>query len=114
MTQYLAPTPRELGALVRGFRKDRGWTQAQLAEQVGLYPKTISLLETGGGNVLLATAMRCLAALEVDVCLATRNTATQRAGSSLVGRSSTKDDSRSGAVPTQEKPAATRARNEKW
>ena len=72
MPGFLVPTPRELGEVVRGFRKQRGWTQARLAEQAGLLPKTVSAIETGGGHVLLSNVMRCLSALEVDMSLDAR------------------------------------------
>jgi len=73
MSRYLAATARDLGALVRGIRKQRGWTQAQLAEHAGLLPKTVSAIEGGGGHVLLANVMRCLSALEVDLSLDSRS-----------------------------------------
>jgi HTH-type transcriptional regulator/antitoxin HipB len=69
---YLVPTPKELGELVRGFRKQRGWTQALLAEHAGLLPKTVSAIEAGNGQVLLANVMRCLSALELDLSLDSR------------------------------------------
>jgi HTH-type transcriptional regulator/antitoxin HipB len=72
MTRYLAPTPKELGQLVRGYRRQRRLTQAQLALQAGLLPKTISTIEAGTGHVLLTNVMRCLSALEVDLDLASR------------------------------------------
>jgi transcriptional regulator with XRE-family HTH domain len=72
MIRYLAPTPKELGHLIRGYRRQRDWTQAQLAQQAGLLPKTLSAIEAGTGHVLLANVMRCLSALEVDLYLASR------------------------------------------
>ena len=75
MTRYLAPTPRELGQLIRGYRRQRAWTQAQLAERAGLLPKTLSAIEAGTGHVLLANVMRCLSALELDLYLALRTSA---------------------------------------
>jgi HTH-type transcriptional regulator/antitoxin HipB len=72
MPGYLVPTPKEFGELVRGFRKQRGWTQARLAERAGLLPKTVSAIEAGNGQVLLANVMRCLSALEVDLSLESR------------------------------------------
>ena len=72
MTRYLAPTPKELGQLIRGYRRQRRLTQAQLAHQAGLLPKTISTIEAGTGQVLLTNVMRCLSALEVDLYLASR------------------------------------------
>ena len=72
MSGYLAATPKDLGELVRGFRKQRGWTQARLADQAGLFPKTVSAIETGSGQVLLANVMRCLSALDLDLSLDSR------------------------------------------
>ena len=72
MPTYLAPTPKEVGHLIRGYRRQREWTQAQLAKQAGLLPKTLSAIEAGTGHVLLANFMRCLSALEVDLYLASR------------------------------------------
>lgn len=72
MAAYLVPTPKDLGALVRGFRKQRGWTQALLADRAGLLPKTVSAIETGNGQVLLANVMRCLSALELELSLDSR------------------------------------------
>lgn len=78
MTRYLAPTPKELGQLIRGYRRQREWTQAQLAQQAGLLPKTLSAIEAGTGHVLLANVMRCLSALEVDLYLASRTSVQPR------------------------------------
>ena len=72
MSRYLVATAKDFGELFRGFRKQRGWTQARLAERAGLLPKTVSAIETGGGQVLLANVMRCLSALEVNLSLDSR------------------------------------------
>lgn len=73
MPRYLVATAKDLGELIRGFRKQRGWTQARLAERAGLLPKTVSAIEAGGGHVLLANVMRCLSALDVDLSLDARS-----------------------------------------
>ena len=73
MTRYLVATTKDLGELIRGFRKQRGWTQARLAERAGLLPKTVSAIEAGSGQVLLANVMRCLSALDVDLSLDARS-----------------------------------------
>lgn len=109
MVSYLAPTPRELGELIRGFRKERGWTQARLGKQVGLLPKTISALESGTGNVLLANAMRCLSALEVDVYLQARRDAAE-SPTALFAR---EPQSRS-TGSRRRVSAVSKARKEKW
>src|SRR5690606_29429481 len=73
MSRYVAATTKDFGELIRGFRKQRGWTQARLAERAGLLPKTVSAIEAGGGQVLLANVMRCLSALDVDLSLDSRS-----------------------------------------
>ncbi|MFT4102940.1 MAG: helix-turn-helix domain-containing protein [Burkholderiaceae bacterium] len=75
MTVFSTPTAKELGDLIRGLRKQRGWTQSQLAEQAGLLPKTISAIESGTGRVLLINVMHCLSALDVDVRIESRHDA---------------------------------------
>lgn len=41
---------REGAALVRGFREERGWTQKQLAEALGVSQARVSAAEKGGGR----------------------------------------------------------------
>jgi HTH-type transcriptional regulator/antitoxin HipB len=87
VSRYLAATSKDVGELVRGFRKQRGWTQAQLAERAGLLPKTVSAIEAGSGQVLLANVMRCLSALNVGLSLDSRSgTQTMREPMPTIGR----------------------------
>uniref|UniRef100_UPI003CE7487C helix-turn-helix transcriptional regulator n=1 Tax=Curtobacterium flaccumfaciens TaxID=2035 RepID=UPI003CE7487C len=44
---------REVGALIRGARKGRSMTQAQLAESVGTSQSAINRIEQGGQNLSL-------------------------------------------------------------
>lgn len=108
MSAYLVPTPKELGELIRGFRKQLGWTQAHLAEHAGLLAKTVSAIEAGNGQVLLANVMRCLSALEVDVSLASRleGRAVPRPQPSGVGPSSVAELERSPKSPRPRRTAA--------
>ena len=39
-------TPKDLGAVFRDSRKLKGWTQADLAERIGVYQRDISNCET--------------------------------------------------------------------
>ncbi len=75
MPVFSTPTAKELGDLIRGLRKQRGWTQSQLAERAALLPKTISAIESGTGRVLLINVMHCLSALDVDVLIEPRHDA---------------------------------------
>jgi UDP-N-acetylglucosamine 1-carboxyvinyltransferase len=55
---------REVGALIRGARKGRGLTQAQLAERVGTSQSAINRIEQGGQNLSLEMLARISGALE--------------------------------------------------
>ena len=116
MSRYLATTAKDFGELIRGFRKERGWTQARLAERAGLLPKTVSAIETGNGQVLLANVMRCLAALDLDLSLDSRSRperppADETAGSPSPTRQARKS---SRSSPADRTTPATRALEEKW
>jgi HTH-type transcriptional regulator/antitoxin HipB len=52
----------DLGATVRELRKDRGWTQARLAEWLSVSRPTVAKLESGGA-VNVDIALRALALL---------------------------------------------------
>ena len=59
-------TPMQLGAVLRGFRRQRGLTQAQLADRVGLTQKAISIIETHPERIGVARVFRVLSALEAQ------------------------------------------------
>lgn len=67
-----ARTPRQIGNLIRRARKQHGWSQSQLAERVGLRQGTISLIETGNPATKLDTLLAILAALELELQVASR------------------------------------------
>jgi len=67
-----ARTPRQIGNLVRRARKQRGWSQSRLADQVGVRQGTISLIETGNPATRLDTLLAILAALELELQVASR------------------------------------------
>ena len=58
---------REVGQRVAQARKDRGWTQEQLAEAVGIEPVTLSRWETGDRALSLSTLHAISASLEVGL-----------------------------------------------
>lgn len=43
-----------LGAVIRVLRRERGWTQAQLAERVALSTRGVVRAETGGSSISVA------------------------------------------------------------
>ena len=61
-----------LGNVVRALRAERGWTQAELSEWLGVHRVTVAKLERGGA-VDLPLAMRAIAVLDGIVEIRTRN-----------------------------------------
>ncbi len=58
---------REVGALIRGARKGRSMTQAQLAERVGTSQSAINRIEQGGQNLSLEMLTRISDALDQQI-----------------------------------------------
>lgn len=63
-------SPQELGVLVREERKKRGWTQAALAERVGVRPLWISEFERGKTTAQIGLVLRTLKALDLAISVA--------------------------------------------
>lgn len=51
---------KELGALLRSRRKDRSWTQAELARRADVSPLWISQLERGKSTAQIGLVLRTL------------------------------------------------------
>ena len=62
-------TVRDLGAVVRQARKQRGLSQAALASDVGVHQPKISALERGAPGVRLSLVLQILRALDVAINL---------------------------------------------
>ena len=58
---------QQIGQRVAQARRDRGWTQEQLAETVGVEPVTMSRWETGDRALSLSTLAAIASALEVPL-----------------------------------------------
>lgn len=58
-------TTRDLGAVIRGQRRKRSWTQAQLAEAVGATRAWVIAIEHGKSSADLALVLRALVALDL-------------------------------------------------
>jgi HTH-type transcriptional regulator/antitoxin HipB len=67
--EFAAHTPAQLGAVVRGFRRQLGLTQQQLAARVGLAQKAISLAETHPERMGLERLFQLLGALGLHLVL---------------------------------------------
>jgi putative transcriptional regulator len=61
-----------LGHTIRALRTERGWTQADLAEWMGVHRVTVAKLERGGA-VDLPLAMRAIAVLDGVLEIRTRS-----------------------------------------
>ena len=46
--------PGDVGAVIRDLRRQKGWTQADLAEWLGVSRPTVIRLERGQGTIALA------------------------------------------------------------
>jgi HTH-type transcriptional regulator/antitoxin HipB len=68
----LVRSPKQLGAALRRFRRERKMTQAQLASRAGLRQATVSQVENGLETVKLNTVMDLLRALDLEVVLQPR------------------------------------------
>ena len=60
-----ARTVREVGAVIKGERRQRGWTQARLADAAGVTRAWVIAIESGKPTVELSLVLRALAALDL-------------------------------------------------
>ncbi|HEX8306571.1 MAG TPA: UDP-N-acetylglucosamine 1-carboxyvinyltransferase [Jatrophihabitans sp.] len=58
---------RQVGTLIRDSRKNRGWTQAQLAENLGTSQSAINRIEQGNQNLSLDLLTRISEALDSEI-----------------------------------------------
>ena len=54
------------GDTIRNLREMRGWTQKDLAERSGIHPRTVFVIEDGGGTTM-ATAVSLAAAFDLPL-----------------------------------------------
>ena len=67
--EQLITTTRQLGIVLRGYRKSKRFTQITAAERVGLQPKTISLLELSAGRSSVESLFKLLSSLDLELVL---------------------------------------------
>jgi HTH-type transcriptional regulator / antitoxin HipB len=73
MTEQIARTEKQLGAILRRARKQTGLTQGTLGEQIHLRQGTVSRLEAGEPAVQLHTLMEALSALKLELVVRPRS-----------------------------------------
>jgi len=74
MADYSIRTTQQLGAILRGYRSERGLTQQEVGERVGIAQKAISQIETNLGSTSLARVLQVLAALDLELTVGPRKT----------------------------------------
>ena len=73
MSEQIARTEKQFGAIVRRARKLAGLTQGGLSERVNMRQGTISRLEAGEPAVQLHTVMQALSALGLELVVRQRS-----------------------------------------
>ena len=72
MGEHVTRSEKQLGAVLRRVRKQRGFTQAGLGEKIHMRQATISKLEGGSSASRLHTLMASLAALDLELVVRPR------------------------------------------
>ncbi|RFC63907.1 MULTISPECIES: helix-turn-helix domain-containing protein [Mesorhizobium] len=75
MTDSIARTEKQLGAIIRRARKQSALTQGALSDLIHLRQGTISRLEAGEPAVQLRTLMEALSALKLELVIRPRTQA---------------------------------------
>lgn len=69
MDEFSVRTPEQLPGLLQGFRKQAGFTQADVALRLGVTQQTLSSLERNATAVSAARLMKLLGILGVELVL---------------------------------------------
>lgn len=78
MIDYPIKTPEQLGAVLRGFRRDQGLTQKAVGAKCGLAQNAISQIEAEPGKASLARIFKLLATLELEIVVRSRGKSGRR------------------------------------
>jgi HTH-type transcriptional regulator/antitoxin HipB len=69
MSDFTARTPKQLGAILRGYRQERKLTQQAVGTGCGLPQGAISQMESDPATTSLTRIYRLLAALELELVI---------------------------------------------
>ncbi len=69
MSDFIVRTAEQLPALLQGFRKQAGLTQAETAMRLGVSQQTFSTLERNAGKASADRLLEVLSILGVDLVL---------------------------------------------
>lgn len=73
MTDHIARSEKQLGAILRRARKQADLTQSELGDHTHLRQGTISRLEAGEPAIQLRTLMAALSALDLELTVRPRS-----------------------------------------
>ena len=74
----IARTPKQIGAEIRRYRRRKKLSQTELAAKTKLRQATISALERGQTGTQLRTLIDILAALELELVIRPRSSASEK------------------------------------
>ena len=72
--KHTVRTADQLAKVIQGIRKSTGQSQKAVADKVGMYQKTISLIETNPENASLGSLFKLLSALNLELILQDKST----------------------------------------
>jgi len=78
MNDYPIKTPKQLGSVLQGYRRERGLTQTDVGAKVGLAQKAVSKIELAPERSSLKMIFKLLAALDLELVVRLRGTTTRR------------------------------------
>ena len=71
--QMLLVSPKDIGAALKTLRKEKGLSQKELGQRVGLDQKKVSLIENGNPNCRVDSLFRLLSAFELGAVLQSKS-----------------------------------------
>ena len=73
MSDFIARTPLQLGAILRGYRRERNLTQQGVGAGCGLPQAALSQIESNPTTTSLSRIYRILAALDLELVIRPRS-----------------------------------------
>lgn len=72
--KHTVRTADQLAKVIQGIRKSSGQSQQVVADKVGMFQKTVSLIETNPDNASLGSLFKLLSALNLELILQNKST----------------------------------------